>query len=307
MPFQKVYSMFRALFAAAVFSISLVACAPPSPGADGAADETPLTSPVDKYLPWNPDAKGIQTTESGVQYIVVKEGPKDGKQPVPTDRVRVHYDGRLPTGEKFDSSFDRGSPSEFRLNQVIPGWTIGLQEMSEGDEYVFYIPNQLAYGNQARGNVIKAGDDLVFYVSLVEVVEPKTSDAAAWAKYAPWNPELPEVVKTESGLQYVVLQSGDAAGEPPVGGQLVVVHYEGRIADTGELFDASYERGDPEVFPSNALIPGWVEALAMMKPGDRWMLYIPSELGYGEAGTPGGPIPPNTALQFEVELLDVIR
>ena len=299
--------MFRTLFAIAVFSFSLTACAPTAPGADGAIDETTMTSPVDDYLPWNPNAKGIQTTESGVQYIVVKEGPKGGKQPVATDRVRVHYDGRLTTGEKFDSSFDRGSPSEFRLNQVIPGWTIGLQEMSKGDEFVFYIPNKLAYGNQARGNVIKAGDDLVFFVSLLDIVEPKKSDAAAWAKYYPWDPELSEVVKTESGLQYVVLQSGDATGEPPVGGQLVVVHYEGRIADTGELFDSSYERGDPEVFPSNALISGWVEALAMMTPGDRWMLYIPSELGYGEEGTPGGPIPPNTALQFEVELLDVMR
>ncbi len=296
--------MFRTLFVAAALSLSLIACTPPS---TGNAEESAMTSPVDKYLPWNPDAKGITTTESGVQYIVVKEGPKNGKKPVSSDRVRVHYDGRLPTGEKFDSSLDRGSPTEFRLDQVIPGWTIGLQEMSEGDEYVFYIPNRLAYGQQARGNVIKAGDDLVFYVSLLGIVEPKKSDAAAWAKYYPWNPELPEVKKTDSGLQYIVLKSGDAAGQPPVGGQLVVVHYEGRLADTGELFDSSYQRGDPEVFPSNQLISGWVEALAMMKPGDHWMLYIPSELGYGEQGTPGGPIPPNTALQFEVELLEVMR
>lgn len=296
--------MLRALFIAAALGLSLSACAPQS---KGNAEESAMTSPVDKYLPWNPDAKGIKTTESGVQYIVVKEGPKSGKKPVSSDRVRVHYDGRLPTGEKFDSSFDRGSPSEFRLDQVIPGWTIGLQEMSEGDEFVFYIPNRLAYGQQARGNVIKAGDDLVFYVSLLGIVEPKKSDAAAWAKYYPWNPELPEVKKTDTGLQYVILKSGDASGQPPVGGQLVVVHYEGRLADSGELFDSSYQRGDPEVFPSNQLISGWVEALAMMKPGDHWMLYIPSDLGYGEQGTPGGPIPPNTALQFEVELLDVMR
>lgn len=299
--------MFRALFAAAALSLSLSACSPQTNGAEGAEDEPNMISPVDEFVPWNPDAKGIQTLDSGVQYIVVKEGPKGGKQPVSTDRVRVHYDGRLTTGEKFDSSLDRGSPSEFRLDQVIPGWTIGLQEMSVGDEYVFYIPNRLAYGNQARGDVIKAGDDLVFYVSLLDIIEPKKSDAAAWAKYYPWNADLPEVTKTETGLQYVVLESGDTKGEPPVGGQLVVVHYEGRIANTGELFDSSYERGDPEVFPSNALISGWVEALAMMKPGDRWMLYIPSELGYGEEGTPGGPIPPDTALQFEVELLNVMR
>lgn len=299
--------MIRALVAATALSLSLAACAPQTPGAQGAAEEAAMTSPLDQYLPWNPDAQNIQTTPSGVQYIIVKEGSEGGKKPVPTDRVRVHYDGRLPTGEKFDSSFDRGTATEFRLNQVIPGWTIGLQEMSKGAEYIFYIPNQLAYGNQARGNVIKAGDDLVFFVSLLDIVEPKKSDAAAWAKYYPWDNKLPEVKTTDSGLQYVVLKSGDAAGSPPVGGQLVAVHYEGRLAETGELFDSSYQRDNPEVFPSNALITGWVEALGMMKPGDHWMLYIPSDLGYGEEGTPGGPIPPNAPLQFEVELLEVLQ
>ncbi|MBY9066204.1 FKBP-type peptidyl-prolyl cis-trans isomerase [Hyphomonas sp. WL0036] len=297
--------MFRVLAVAFALSLSLTACAPQA--STTKAEEAAMTSPLDKYVPWNPDAKGIQTLDSGIQYIVAKEGPKDGKKPVATDRVRVHYDGRLPTGEKFDSSFDRGTAAEFRLDQVIPGWTLGLQEMREGDEYVFYIPNHLAYGQQARGNVIKAGDDLVFFVSLLDIVEPKKSDAAAWTKYYPWNPELSEVQTTESGLQYVVLKSGDAEGKSPVGGQLVVVHYEGRLAETGELFDSSYQRGDPEVFPSNALISGWVEALSMMKPGDHWMLHIPSDLGYGEEGTPGGPIPPNAALQFEVELLDVLQ
>ena len=110
-----------------------------------------------------------------------------------------------------------------------------------------------------------------------------------------------------SGLSSVISASGDPAGAPPVNGQFVLVHYEGRLADTGALFDSSYERGDPEAFPSNGLIPGWVEALALMKPGDRWMLYIPAELGYGEQGPPGGPIPPNAPLQFEVELLNVAQ
>ena len=190
--------------------------------------------------------------------------------------MKVHYEGRLATGEKFDSSYDRGTPATFRLDQVIPGWTLGLQEMSEGGEYLFYIPNALAYGEQARGNVIKAGDDLVFLVELLEIEIPKTSDKAAWQKYFPWNPDAPEVVKSESGLQHIVLASGDASGKPPVNGQFVLVHYEGRLADTGQLFDSSFERGDPEAFPSNGLIPGWVEALAGMKPGDRWMVWIPS-------------------------------
>ena len=88
---------------------------------------------------------------------------------------------------------------------------------------------------------------------------------------------------------------------------MVAVHYEGRLAETGELFDSSFERGSPETFPSNQLIEGWVEALEMMRPGDRWMLYIPSDLGYGEMGTPGGPIPPNAPLIFEVEMMDVMK
>lgn len=195
----------------------------------------------------------------------------------------------------------------FRLNQVIPGWTQGLQLMSEGDTYLFYIPNALAYGNSNRGDVIKAGDDLVFQVELVEVMEPKSADAEAWEKYTPWNSDLPEVQKTESGLQYVVLESGDASGASPVNGQMVAVYYEGRLAENGEMFDSAFQRGQPELFPSDRLIPGWVEALAMMKPGDRWLMYIPSDIAYGAQGTPGGPIPPNADLMFEVELLDVMN
>lgn len=265
-----------------------------------------MPSAFEAHLPWNAGAEGVTDMGDGLQYIVLKQGPEGGKKPAATDLVTVHYEGRLSTGEKFDSSLDRGAPASFRLNQVIKGWTLGLQEMSEGDEFLFYIPSALGYGERPRpGGVIKPGDDLVFLVQLLEVEIPKTTDAAAWAKYLPWKPALPEVKKTESGLEYVVLASGDPTGPSPVNGQYVRVHYEGRLAADGELFDSSYARGEPEEFPSNRLIPGWVEALEMMKPGDRWMLHVPASLAYGEKGTPGGPIPPNAALQFEVELLDV--
>tara|TARA_R100001129_G_scaffold175138_1_gene147991 strand:+ start:256 stop:1122 length:867 start_codon:yes stop_codon:yes gene_type:complete len=270
-------------------------------------DTADLDATFDKHLPWNSESADVETGLAGLEYIVLKEGPEDGASPVPTDMVRVHYEGRTADGEKFDSSYDRGSPSMFRLNQVIPGWTQGLQLMSEGDTYLFYIPNALAYGNSNRGDVIKAGDDLVFQVELVEVMEPKSADAEAWEKYTPWNSDLPEVQKTESGLQYVVLESGDASGASPVNGQMVAVYYEGRLAENGEMFDSAFQRGQPELFPSDRLIPGWVEALAMMKPGDRWLMYIPSDIAYGAQGTPGGPIPPNADLMFEVELLDVMN
>ena len=288
-------------FAAACAALFMIAACSQS------KEITDVNAPFEKYLPWDANGKDVKSAEGGLQYIVLNEGPKDGKSPVPTDMVRVNYDGRTAAGEKFDSSFDRGQPASFKLNQVIPGWTQGLQLMSEGDDYLFFIPNNLAYGNTARGNVIKAGDDLVFRVNLLEVMEPKTADAAAWKKYMPWDSSLPEVKKTKSGLEYVVLASGDPSGPSPENGEMVAVYYDGRLAENGEQFDSSYERGAPEVFPSNQLIPGWVEALAMMKPGDRWMVYIPADLGYGAAGTPGGPIPPNAALQFEVELMDVMK
>jgi len=292
--------MIRTMLAALTATILATACS-------SGTDTADLDATFDKHLPWNSESADVETGLAGLEYIVLKEGPEDGASPVPTDMVRVHYEGRTADGEQFDSSYDRGSPSMFRLNQVIPGWTQGLQLMSEGDTYLFYIPNALAYGNSNRGDVIKAGDDLVFQVELVEVMEPKSADAEAWEKYTPWNSDLPEVQKTESGLQYVVLESGDASGASPVNGQMVAVYYEGRLAENGEMFDSAFQRGQPELFPSDRLIPGWVEALAMMKPGDRWLMYIPSDIAYGAQGTPGGPIPPNADLMFEVELLDVMN
>ncbi|MBI1254763.1 MAG: hypothetical protein GC196_10515 [Hyphomonas sp.] len=134
---------------------------------------------------------------------------------------------------------------------------------------------------------------------------PKVADASAWAKYFPWPSAAPEVVKTGSGLEYVVLASGDPAGASPENGQFVRVHYEGRLADTGALFDSSFERGEPAELPSDGLIEGLVETLALMKSGDRWMVYVPSDLAYGAEGTPGGPIPPNAPIQIEVALISV--
>ena len=110
-----------------------------------------------------------------------------------------------------------------------------------------------------------------------------------------------EVITTDSGLQYEVLASGDGASPAPA--DLVTVHYTGTLID-GTVFDSSVQRGQPAEFPANRLIPGWVEALQLMQVGDKWMLYIPSDLAYGERGA-GGAIGPNQTLIFEIELLGV--
>lgn len=112
-----------------------------------------------------------------------------------------------------------------------------------------------------------------------------------------------EGVKTlEKGLQYKVLREG--AGKSPAATDTVEVHYRGTLID-GTEFDSSYKRGQTTSFPVNRVIPGWTMALQKMKEGDKWMLFIPSDLAYRARGTPGGPIGPNQALIFEVELIKV--
>jgi FKBP-type peptidyl-prolyl cis-trans isomerase len=263
--------------------------------------------PLDQLIPWNAEATDVQTTQSGLQYVVISEGPEAGVVPTPRDRVTVMYEGRLNDGAVFDSAYERGTPATFGVSQVIAGWTEGLQLMSEGDEFVFYIPNALAYGNQARGDVIKAGDDLVFRVELLNVEQapaPRATDSAAWDTYTPWASDQAEVVKTESGLEYVILDSGPEAGRTATQEDVVVVYYEGRLDATGETFDSAFQRGEAALLEAGRLIPGWQEALMMMRPGDRWLLHIPPELAYGPRGA--GPIPPNARLNFELELVDVV-
>jgi FKBP-type peptidyl-prolyl cis-trans isomerase len=109
------------------------------------------------------------------------------------------------------------------------------------------------------------------------------------------------VVTTASGLQYEVLVNG--TGKSPTATDKVTVNYVGTLAD-GTEFDSSYKRGQPAVFPVNRVIPGWTEALQLMKEGDKWRLTIPPQLAYGERGA-GKLIPPNSTLVFEVELIKV--
>jgi len=123
-----------------------------------------------KFLETNKSKEGVQTTESGLQYIVLKEG--SGEKPKATSKVKVHYHGTSINGNVFDSSVERGEPSEFFAYQVIKGWTEGLQLMSVGSKYKFFIPQELAYGAFPRqGSSIKPLEALIFEVELLEIVE----------------------------------------------------------------------------------------------------------------------------------------
>lgn len=123
----------------------------------------------EQFLANNRGKEGVKETASGLQYKVITEGK--GPKPTATSKVKVHYKGTLLDGTVFDSSYDRGEPATFGLNQVIRGWTEGLQLMSKGSKYVLYIPTDLAYGNNAPpGSKIKAGMTLIFEVELLDIL-----------------------------------------------------------------------------------------------------------------------------------------
>ncbi|MDO9635083.1 MAG: FKBP-type peptidyl-prolyl cis-trans isomerase [Paludibacter sp.] len=120
------------------------------------------------FLAENALKEGVVTTESGLQYEVVKPGK--GALPKETDKVKVHYHGTLVDGTVFDSSVDRGEPAEFGVNQVIKGWIEGLQLMPVGSKYKFYIPQELAYGAQGQGSITPYST-LIFEVELIAIVK----------------------------------------------------------------------------------------------------------------------------------------
>ena len=129
-----------------------------------------------KFLEENAKKKGVVTTSSGLQYEVLSEGK--GDKPKASDIVKVHYTGTLIDGTKFDSSRDRNEPAEFPLDHVIPGWTEGVQLMTVGSKYKFYLPSKLAYGEQGAGT-IPPNSVLVFEVELLSIGKDKAAEAPA--------------------------------------------------------------------------------------------------------------------------------
>lgn len=124
------------------------------------------------YMAKNKEKDGVKVTESGLQYEEITTA--EGDKPKATDIVKVHYKGTLLDGTTFDSSYDRGQPAEFGLNQVIPGWTEGVQLMNVGSKYRFVIPSELAYGTQGAGASIGPSETLIFEVELLEIVKPES-------------------------------------------------------------------------------------------------------------------------------------
>lgn len=135
------------------------------------------------FLTKNKERKEVKTTASGLQYEVLTEGT--GPSPKPTDTVTVNYKGTLMDGTVFDSSYARNQPATFVLNQVIPGWTEGVQLMKVGGKYKFYIPAALGYGDRGAGGVIGPNAPLIFEVELISIGQPAQPKPANPAEQKP--------------------------------------------------------------------------------------------------------------------------
>jgi FKBP-type peptidyl-prolyl cis-trans isomerase len=293
--------MFRVLLAAFA-ALALAACQP----SIGKIDEQ---DPFKSLHPWNHNWKEVQKLPSGVEYVVIHKGDGKGAFPSPADKVKVHYDGRqAKSGEAFDSSYDE-DPVTFRLNTVIPGWQYGLGKMQAGDEVMFWIPWRVAYGEEGYRE-IPPKTDLMFRVELFDVVPAVSADPDAWAKVTPWPTGSSDIHRQNSGLEYVIIESGPDDALSATDRDYVNLHVEGRIdgdqMDDGEpvVVQSTYADQETVRYPVGDLTPGWNELMHLMRPGDHWMVMMPPHLMYGEEGD--GRIPPNATVVYEVRLDSVI-
>lgn len=144
---------------------------------------------------------------------------------------------------------------------------------------------------------------------VAKITDPKPPEKVAEAStpdpktFLAANAKQPGVVTLPDGLQYKVTTAGDSKGPSPKRGDVIKVHYEGKLLN-GEVFDSSFQRGRAMIAPLGGLIPAWMEALPLMHVGDEWTLYVPPELGYGPEGQ--GPIPPNAVMVFRIKLIGML-
>ena len=197
-------------------------------------------------------------------------------------------------GENFDkdASYALGMNigSNLLTDNIIPNM----------DEFIKGLEASIK-GGKTRFTEMEAMEKIeAAYYTMME--KKKEDDMQKSNEFLAENSKKPGIKMTSSGLQYEVIT--ETNGRKPLATDVVRVHYEGRLIN-GSVFDSSYDRGSPAEFPLDGVIPGWTEGVQLMGVGSKYRLYIPSELGYGEYG--GGAIPPNSALIFDVELLDIVE
>jgi FKBP-type peptidyl-prolyl cis-trans isomerase FkpA/FKBP-type peptidyl-prolyl cis-trans isomerase FklB len=206
---------------------------------------------------------------------------------LPTEKDQVSYMIGMAMGKQLDMAKDEIDVDV--LTKAIRASLAG-QKLLLTDQQAAQIAQDFSQKMQAKQIAKMAAD-------------AKTNQAAGEAFLA-GNAKAPGVHTTASGLQYQVITEGK--GPKPAVTDTVSVNYKGTLLD-GKTFDSSYDRGEPATFALQQVVPGWQEGIALMPVGSKYKFWIPANLGYGDKGTPGGPIPPNATLVFEVELLDIAK
>jgi peptidylprolyl isomerase len=246
----------------------------------------------EEFLAENALEEDITVTESGLQYRIIEE--TEGELPGSESVVFVEFEGSLISGDIFTNS---NGIEYFTLSSVIPGLREGIQLMSTGSTYEFFLPTELGYGNNPpAGSIIRPGSVLIIEVSLDSFLEDPDQFLAE-------NSQLEDITVTESGLQYRVIEAGNETTPGPE--DQVLANYKGTFTNDF-VFDESSE-GSPATFNVNGVIPGFAEGLQLMGEGARYEFFIPSEIGYEFEGTTPPPgIPAGAILVFDVELVEVL-
>lgn len=247
-----------------------------------------------EFLEENAQRDGVEVTESGLQYRVLEES--DGVIPTGESIAVFDFIGTLYDGEEFSNTFDGGQPVTVFVNNLPPGLEEGLQLAPIGSRYEFVLPPELAYGNTPpQDSGIPPGAVVIFEV---ELIHSSNYDSV----YLDENAEREEVMVTESGLQYRVIEEG--SGESPTNDSNVSVEYTGTFI-YGETFDTSRETEGPATFNVEGVIDGFSEGLQLMQEGARYEFFIPGDLAYGNQPPQQSAIYPDATLIFDVELISV--
>lgn len=229
----------------------------------------------------------ITTAVLAMTVLAACSQGQKGRVVLKTEMDSVSY----AIGADIGTNFKRSKLDNVNLDAMKMGLRDGLDSAALMDEETLQAVVQ--------GYMMKLQKD-----QMAEEAKAGEDNRMKGEEYLANNGKRQGVVTTPSGLQYEVITAG--TGDKPSATDRVRVHYAGALID-GTEFDSSYKRGEPAEFGVNQVIPGWVEAIQMMPAGSKWKLHIPSDLAYGPGGAPGGSIPPNSVLVFDVELLEVLK
>lgn len=232
----------------------------------------------------------------------------------PGDGASADKDAKAAPAAAADKDAIPGLPTERDRNSYMVGMALARQFEPMKDEIdidvvIKALKTSLSGGKtlltDEQAQKIGEGFEQKLRAKQVEkMMSDARSNAEAGAKFLAENGRKAGVQTTASGLQYQVLEAGK--GAKPRASDTVSVNYKGTLLD-GTVFDDSSQHGGPAEIPLSQVVPGWQEGIALMPVGSKYRLWIPAALGYGERGTPGGPIPPNSTLVFEVELLGIAK